>query len=98
MKYIIDIKGEIEGDYEIIGKYEEEVPEQRWIPCSERLPEERKEVLVCYDYKGHRFVLIGTLYGEKFHGYDDEYLTPEGRKYRKAVAWMPLPEPWKGEA
>lgn len=23
MKYIIDIKGEIEGDYEIIGKYEE---------------------------------------------------------------------------
>ena len=23
MKYIVDIKGEIEGDYEIIGKYEE---------------------------------------------------------------------------
>lgn len=78
---------------------EDGFPEQRWIPCGERLPEKGKEVLVCYDFKGHRSVLIGTLYGdEKFHGYDDEYLTPEGRKYRKAVAWMPLPEPYQGES
>ena len=30
MKYIIDIKGEIEGDYEILGKYEER-PQGKWI-------------------------------------------------------------------
>ncbi len=73
-------------------------PEQRWIPVSERLPDVGKEVLVCYDFKGHRFVLTGTLYGDgKFHGYDDEYLTPEGRLHRKAVAWQPLPEPWKAK-
>ena len=73
-------------------------PEPQWIPVSERLPEVGKDVIVCYDFKGHRSVLIGVLYGdEKFHGYDDEYLTPEGRKYRKAVAWKPLPEPYRAE-
>lgn len=30
MKYIVDIKGEIEGDYEIIGKYEER-PQGEWL-------------------------------------------------------------------
>jgi len=73
-------------------------PEPKWIPCKDRLPERGNEVLVCYDFKGHRFVLTGVLYGDgSFHGYDDEYLTPEGRKYRKAVAWMPLPEPYQEE-
>ena len=33
MKYIVDIKGEIEGDYEIIGKYEER-PQGEWV-CKE---------------------------------------------------------------
>lgn len=55
-----------------------------------------KEVLVCYDFKGYRSVYIANFYGDgEFCGYDDEYLTPDGRKYRKAVAWMPLPEPYR---
>ena len=29
MKYIVDIKGDIEGDYEIIGKYDER-PHGKW--------------------------------------------------------------------
>lgn len=67
-----------------------------WIPCSERLPEVGSEVLVCFDFKGNRSVYISCLYSDgEFHGLDDEYLTPDGRKYRKAVAWRPLPAPYK---
>ena len=70
----------------------------KWIPVETALPEVGSEVLVCFDFKGKRSVYISHFYGDgEFHGLDDEYLTTEGRKYRKAVAWMPLPEPYKAE-
>ena len=66
----------------------------KWIPVETALPEVGSKVLVCYEFKKHRSVYIANFYGDgEFHGLDDEYLTTEGRKYRKAVAWMPLPTP-----
>ncbi len=65
-----------------------------WIACSDKLPEVGSEVLVCYEFKKKRYVYIADFYGDgKFHGLDDEYLTTEGRKHRKAIAWMPMPTP-----
>ena len=66
-----------------------------WIPIEKDLPEIGAEVLVTFDLNGYRYVSIAHFYGDgDFHGFDDEYLTPEGRK-RKAVAWMPLPEAYR---
>lgn len=57
-------------------------PEQQWIPCSERLPKENGDYLVT----GRQ----GAVNKRKYE---------DGRWYGNwaVVAWMPLPEPWKGE-
>lgn len=63
-------------------------PKQRWIPCSERLPEHRLYVLVTYKYE---YGLIDngiTWYSETENKWNTS---------REVIAWMPLPEPWRGE-
>lgn len=64
---------------------------QQWIPCSERLPEE------------DTYVLATTAWGEITMAEklsDIAWFICEGNANAKSddiVAWMPLPEPWKGE-
>lgn len=68
-------------------------PEQRWIPCSERLPSEGEYVLVTE--KWHGYVRMWRLQ------YIDNEPTWEVNGYNididEAVAWMPLPEPYREE-
>lgn len=71
--------------------------EQRWIPVSKRLPEENEYVLLCnkelepYEEAGYFRMAVGWLEDGKFCCWDD-------RAARKEfVAWMPLPEPYRGE-
>ena len=74
-----------------IKKMLEEEP--HWIPCSERLPEEGREVLTCLtDWKTgeQRRVVSYRIDFNMWHEY--------GRYNEKCVAWMPLPEPWEGDA
>ncbi|MBR6984644.1 MAG: DUF551 domain-containing protein [Ruminococcus sp.] len=78
----------------------------QWIPVTERLPERGKDVLVTRNYDGRadhikscRYVEVASCYGEdddvSWNSYSDEYkMTP---KNHRVVAWMPLPEPWRGE-
>lgn len=72
-----------------------------WIPCSERLPEDRKEKLV-YLSSGRMTVAIYNEYRLPHSGCSIGwgYRVPDGYiDFEKeiVVAWMPLPEPWKGE-
>ena len=74
---------------------------QQWIPCSERLPEAYVDVLVWFEY--YRYGDYNCLY--QMHGigtyikeYDSWIINHEtGWGKLRVFAWMPLPEPWKGE-
>ena len=61
-------------------------PEQQWIPCSERLPEEGQACLV----SDRETILIDIYIGHgnpyNWRGYVKDY-----------EAWMPLPEPYKAD-
>lgn len=77
-----------------------EVPKAKWIPVSERLPEMDESVLICTD-KGEMTVAYHTLkeWSEKetewfVFGTLGFALTYEDDE---VLAWMPLPEPYKGE-
>ena len=78
----------IESNIKDIEELPSAQPEQRWIPCEERLPENRVYVLVTYRYE---YGLIDhgiTWYGEAEKKWNTS---------REIIAWKPLPEPWKGE-
>lgn len=66
----------------------------RWIPCSERLPGKDGKYLVTYcDDLIKNYVIERNFYNGKFEPmpYFEEYTG------RKALAWQPLPEPYRTE-
>ena len=86
-------------------------PEQQWIPCSERLPEKEGKYLVTVRWSPNgKFRVDVVDYGHKV---DDAWLEKEwllsggsafGERWgdtidniEETLAWMPLPEPWRGE-
>ena len=66
---------------ELIDCYEPKQLEQPWIPCSERQPEERGFYLTTTKDK--------AVYCD--HWNEDNFDRTE-----MVIAWMPLPEPYKG--
>ena len=79
----------------LIDSYIEDFKElpsaQQWIPCSERLPDSWNErYLVSLAWGG-----VGTMEYKStgFHNYGSFSPVP----IETVTAWMPLPEPYKGE-
>lgn len=68
----------------------------RWIPVTERLPEEYGKYLVTVDLD--YYVAVITLYYGRIHRKDVFYDDSEygGIQWDGVIAWMPLPEPYKG--
>lgn len=62
---------------------------QEWIPCSERLPA-RQGYYICTCKDGSRALKTTTI------KWSNGWQLSGSRAYWKVIAWMPLPEPWKG--
>ena len=67
-------------------------PEQQWILCSERLPEESGRYLISA-FDGVRIRRTVAQYQPRYKA----WAMTGRRAYWKVIAWMPLPDPWKGE-
>lgn len=81
-------------------------PEQRWIPCSERLPKANGRYLVTRGLSAcgamwNRVYLINysDLMGLKSERiwWDGNVGKSDFERLDDVIAWMPLPEPYKGE-
>src|SRR5574344_2140779 len=92
---------------EIIGEELAKEPQEcKWIPCSERLPEENGHYLVTYHHKsyGNYLPLFDDIYVRKMRFQNEKWMFPfnldkEAREdeFQEVIAWQQLPSVWKGE-
>jgi len=119
----VDNKGNYEGEWlytdefcKAIGSVPSADRPQEWIPCSERMPEDIRPVLVTwkntdpasyYQYiVGKHYIGTAHYHRGKWYWYSSvtedllaEYGKCDSEEFDEAieaVAWMPLPKPWKG--
>jgi len=76
-------------------------PQGEWIPCSERLPDDMKKVLVWYEYYRYGdFNCMYQTYGFCYvcDGKWSSFINGEtGWTDARIIAWQPLPEPYESE-
>lgn len=67
----------------------------RWIPCSERTPEDRREVLVTAYWHETYQVMMASYFGDGLWWCVPFNNSGEHMQRLKPKAWMPLPERYK---
>jgi len=89
------------GDYQAcVSQLPSAQPEQRWIPCSERFPEEDdyKTCIECLDGAVWYFTENGTMGLGYYYKSTKEWSTTGDLKTDgKVIAWKPLPKPYREE-
>ena len=87
---IVELQKLTDAQLDIIKQYQGYLTKHRWIPVTERLPEDRHDVLV---YAGVLFpyITVGYYDGLWKFSFNDEEIAGS------ADYWMPLPEPPKEE-
>lgn len=67
-----------------------ELTKQKWIPCSERLPDKPEHGEIGYIVQKKRVAEPFSVYwdGERWTDEEDDVVD-------EVIAWMPLPEPYK---
>src|SRR5574344_2017559 len=89
--HITDVKYLLSEVEQLTARVEKAEAENRWISVSERLPGNGIDVLLYWsnDAQNKKYVDM-----ERYH--IDHWETLD-RPWIRAIAWMPLPEPPKGE-
>lgn len=71
---------------------------EKWIPCSERLPEIEIDVLVTqkyYDLDREEYITdVNTACLDSWGNWYSIFLEEEYMENYNVIAWMPLPEPY----
>ena len=69
----------------------------RWIPVSERLPEETGWYLVTFKIYGGGYAVCELSYRKPENYWTDKDVSRKVLSNDEILAWMPLPLPWEGE-
>lgn len=86
--------------YHAIDSIPSAEPERKWIPVTEALPEDNRQVLVYAQSTNFALAKYDEM-RESDGEYKKQWVTFDAWKpfytIKNVLAWMPLPEPWRGD-